>query len=187
MTSVMITVIECMGRHAGWLTAAASLRRHERALLRLYLPARGRLRHGQVPCRRHPRCYNEKRQAASSPSPRASTMPTASFVSEAKTSGTDGFGHAQLGGLAALLANVVKEKTGAKVRGIELSPAAALRRALRVPAPTSRRRSAPARLAVEETLHGQRPTRWSASRCDPRRTATSASMKLFDLTDVRQL
>ena len=38
-----------------------------------------------------------------------------SFVSEAKTSATDGFGHAQLGGLAALLANVDKEKTGAKV------------------------------------------------------------------------
>ena len=30
------------------------------------------------------------------------------FVSEAKTSGTDGFGHAQLGGLAASLADVVK-------------------------------------------------------------------------------
>ena len=44
-----------------------------------------------------------------------------SFVSEAKTSATDGFGHAQLGGLASLLAQVVKEKTGAKVRGIELS------------------------------------------------------------------
>jgi 6-phosphofructokinase 1 len=44
-----------------------------------------------------------------------------SFVSEAKTSATDGFGHAQLGGLASLLANIVKEKTGAKVRGIELS------------------------------------------------------------------
>ena len=34
---------------------------------------------------------------------------------------TDGFGHAQLGGLAAMLAQVVKEETGAKVRGIELN------------------------------------------------------------------
>ncbi|HBR30947.1 MAG TPA: 6-phosphofructokinase, partial [Clostridiales bacterium] len=33
----------------------------------------------------------------------------------------DSFGHAQLGGLASFLANYVKEKTGAKVRGIELS------------------------------------------------------------------
>ena len=44
-----------------------------------------------------------------------------SFVSEAKTSATDGFGHAQLGGLATMLAEVIKQKTGAKVRGIELS------------------------------------------------------------------
>ena len=44
-----------------------------------------------------------------------------SFVSEAKTSATDGFGHAQLGGLASMLANLVKARTGAKVRGIELS------------------------------------------------------------------
>ena len=44
-----------------------------------------------------------------------------SFVSEAKTSATDGFGHAQLGGLAATLAEACKQKTGAKVRGIELS------------------------------------------------------------------
>ena len=43
------------------------------------------------------------------------------FVSEAKTSATDGFGHAQLGGLAAHLAAVVKERMGVKVRGIELS------------------------------------------------------------------
>ena len=44
-----------------------------------------------------------------------------SFVSEAKTSATDGFGHAQLGGLAATLADIVKKRIGAKVRGIELS------------------------------------------------------------------
>ena len=44
------------------------------------------------------------------------------FVSEAKTSATDGFGHAQLGGLAARLADVVKEAIpGVKVRPIELS------------------------------------------------------------------
>ena len=33
----------------------------------------------------------------------------------------DSFGHAQLGGLASFLANEIKKKTGAKVRGIELS------------------------------------------------------------------
>ena len=44
-----------------------------------------------------------------------------SFVSEAKTSATDGFGHAQLGGLASMLADTVKNELGCKVRGIELS------------------------------------------------------------------
>ena len=43
------------------------------------------------------------------------------FVSEAETSATDGFGHAQLGGLAVKLADIIKKQTGAKVRGIELS------------------------------------------------------------------
>ena len=33
----------------------------------------------------------------------------------------DSFGHAQLGGVAATLANLIKEKTGFKTRGIELS------------------------------------------------------------------
>ena len=42
-------------------------------------------------------------------------------MSEAKTSATDGFGHAQLGGLAAMLADTVKNELGCKVRGIELS------------------------------------------------------------------
>ena len=43
------------------------------------------------------------------------------FVSEAKVAANDGFGHAQLGGLATILAEVLKEETGAKVRGIELN------------------------------------------------------------------
>ena len=37
-----------------------------------------------------------------------------SFVSEAKTSATDGFGHAQLGGLASMLADTVKNELGCR-------------------------------------------------------------------------
>ena len=37
------------------------------------------------------------------------------------TSATDGFGHAQLGGLASMLADTVKNELGCKVGGIELS------------------------------------------------------------------
>ena len=43
------------------------------------------------------------------------------YVSEAEISATDGFGHVQLGGLAPVLAHIIKLHTGAKVRGIELS------------------------------------------------------------------
>ena len=48
-------------------------------------------------------------------------MADGTFVSEAQTSATDGFGHVQLGGLASHLAGIVKAHTGVKVRGIELS------------------------------------------------------------------
>ena len=55
------------------------------------------------------------------PCPKASHYPDGSLRSEASTSATDGFGHAQLGGLAPTLADLAKARTGAKVRGIELS------------------------------------------------------------------
>ena len=115
----MITVIECMGRHAGWLTAAASL-----AGLSgdgpdlIYLP--------EVDFDMDKfiadvsRIYKENGNCIVAVS-EGVHYADGTFVSEAKTSGTDGFGHAQLGGLAARLADVVKAATGAKVRGIELS------------------------------------------------------------------
>lgn len=115
----MVTIIECMGRHAGWLTAAAAL-----AGLKgdgpdlVYLP--------EVDFDMDQfladvkRIYTEKKNCIVAVS-EGIHYADGSFVSEAKTSGTDGFGHAQLGGLAARLAEVVKAATGAKVRGIELS------------------------------------------------------------------
>ena len=103
----MVCIIEIMGRHAGWLAGAAALASAYGAGPDLvYLP--------EVDFDMDQfladveRIYKEKGNCMVA-------------VSEAKTSATDGFGHAQLGGLASLLANVVKEKTGAKVRGIELS------------------------------------------------------------------
>ena len=115
----MITIIECMGRHAGWLTAATVLpaAKGDGPDL-IYLPEVDfdmadflddviRVYEGQGQCLV---AVSEGIHYADG-----------SFVSEAKTAATDGFGHAQLGGLAATLANIMKERTGAKVRGIELS------------------------------------------------------------------
>ena len=115
----MVTVVEIMGRHAGWLTAAAKL-----ADLTgcgpdlIYVP--------EVDFDMDKfldevtKIYKEKGNCIACVS-EGIHYADGSFVSEAKTSATDGFGHAQLGGLAATLANIVKERTGAKVRGIELS------------------------------------------------------------------
>ena len=115
----MVCIIEIMGRHAGWLTAASALACEYGAGPDLiYVP--------EVDFDMDKfladveRIYKEKGNVMVAVS-EGIHYADGSFVSEAKTSATDGFGHAQLGGLAAMLANIVKERTGAKVRGIELS------------------------------------------------------------------
>ena len=115
----MVTIVEIMGRHAGWLTAASEL-----ASLSgcgpdlIYMPETdfdlsdflddvGRIYRNTGSC-----------VVAVS---EGVHLADGSFVSEGKISATDGFGHAQLGGLASKLAEAAKLETGAKVRGIELS------------------------------------------------------------------
>ena len=115
----MITIVEIMGRHAGWLAASASLASHFGSGPDLvYLPECDFDMDKFLADIDKVYKANGKVFAAVS---EGIHYADGSFVSEAKTSATDGFGHAQLGGLAALLASIVKEKTGAKVRGIELS------------------------------------------------------------------
>ena len=115
----MITIIECMGRHAGWLTAAAALANEaEPCCDFIYLP--------EVDFDMDKfvadvsKRYEEKKNCIVAVS-EGVHYADGRFVSEAKTAATDGFGHAQLGGLATILAEVLKEETGAKVRGIELN------------------------------------------------------------------
>lgn len=115
----MICIVEIMGRHAGWLTAAASLAgEYGTGPDLIYLPEvdfdmEGFLSDAE-------RIYEEKGNCIVAVS-EGIHYADGGFVSGAKTSSTDGFGHAQLGGLASRLAEIVKQRTGAKVRGIELS------------------------------------------------------------------
>ena len=114
-----ITIVEIMGRHAGWLAGAAALAKLTGCGPDLiYLPEVDFNMEEFLADVSDIYAKNKNCIVAVS---EGIHYPDGTFVSEAKTSATDGFGHAQLGGLAALLANVVKEKTGAKVRGIELS------------------------------------------------------------------
>ncbi len=115
----MVVVVEIMGRHAGWLAASAALATE----------------YGSGPDLVYlPECdfdmdrfladvdsVLEKKGIVFVAVSEGIHYADGSFVSEAKTSATDGFGHAQLGGLASMLAEIVKNHTGIKVRGIELS------------------------------------------------------------------
>jgi len=118
----MITILEVMGRNAGWLTAATALaayKGHGPDLI--YLPEidfdMDKFLEDVM------RIYkqNGKVIVAVSEGIRDKDGKYISEYGSDLAQCKDAFGHAQLGGLAATLANIVKQKTGAKVRGIEFS------------------------------------------------------------------
>ena len=115
----MIVIVEIMGRHAGWLAASAALATaYGSGPDLIYLPECDFDMDRFLADVDELYSKNGKVFVAVS---EGIHYADGSFVSEAKTSATDGFGHAQLGGLAAMLAEIVKNHTGAKVRGIEFS------------------------------------------------------------------
>ncbi len=118
----MITVVEIMGRNAGWLTAASALacRKGEGPDL-IYCPENdfdlnAAMSKIEKIYKKYGKCIIAVSEGIKDKDGR--------YVSEYGndlSNSKDGFGHAQLGGLAAYLADYIKSKTGAKVRGIELS------------------------------------------------------------------
>jgi len=118
----MITIFEIMGRNAGWLTAASALASYKGAGPDLiYLP--------EVVfdidkfIDEVTALYSKNNHVIVAVSEGVKDK-DGRYISEygsdlAKSK--DAFGHAQLGGLAATLTSIVKQKTGAKVRGIEFS------------------------------------------------------------------
>ncbi len=114
-----VTIMEIMGRHAGWLVGSAALATYfGNGPDLVYLPETDFDREAFLAD--VSRIYQEKNNCLVAVS-EGLHLADGTFVSQAKTSSTDGFGHAQLGGLASRLAEMVKERTGAKVRPIELS------------------------------------------------------------------
>ncbi len=117
-----VIIVELMGRNAGWLTASAALANviGEGPDL-VYLP--------EVPfdlerfVRDVEKVYFDKGNCivAVSEGVREAggkyIVEYASSLAQTK----DAFGHSQMGGLATMLAGLIKEKTGAKTRAIELS------------------------------------------------------------------
>ena len=114
-----VTIVEIMGRHAGWLAAASALAGEYGAGPDLiYLPETDFSMPKFIEDVK--RIYKETGNCIVAVS-EGIHYEDGGFVSEAKVAANDGFGHAQLGGLATILAEVLKEETGAKVRGIELN------------------------------------------------------------------
>jgi len=116
----MVTIIEAMGRNAGWLTASAALAGLDgNGADLIYLP--------EVPFSTDKFIADIKAVCAKNNNKCIAVVSegikfaNGKYVSEATTSATDKFGHAQLGGLAARLADAVKEATGIKTRAIEFS------------------------------------------------------------------
>lgn len=114
-----VTIIEIMGRHAGWLAASSAIGTRLGAGPDLvYLPELDF--DPQKFLQDVEKVYRERGNCLVAVS-EGIHFADGTFVSEAQASATDGFGHAQLGGLAARLAGMVKDHLNVKTRGIELS------------------------------------------------------------------
>lgn len=114
-----VTIIEIMGRDAGWLTAAAALARNEynAAPHLIYLP--------EVPFHTEEFLLDVKRLLFE----RNNVIIAVSegirdgegnYISASETS-VDNFGHSQLSGAGKTLEHLVKEKLGVKVRSVEVN------------------------------------------------------------------
>jgi len=114
-----ITIIEVMGRHAGWLVGASALAGLAGTPPDLiYFPEitfdfESFLNDVESVYKKKKNCLVAVSEGI--------RFADGNFVSDAKPAAYDGFGHEQLGGLAANLVALAKLRTGAKIRGIELS------------------------------------------------------------------
>ncbi len=115
-----VTIIEAMGRNAGWLTAAGHIAVHFGAGPDLiYLP--------EVPFDLDAciagikRCCDEKGGCMVLLSEGIKDKAGVYLAEYSGSGATDAFGHKQMGGAAATVAQRVKEQLGVKTRAIELS------------------------------------------------------------------
>ncbi len=117
----IVCVVECMGRHAGWLTAAsgvASMKGMGPDLI--YLPERVFDVDRFV---EDVKAVYEKKGSCFVAVSEGTHDANGTLIVEAaqENAARDAFGHVQLGGLAAFLTERVKEKLKVKVRSIEFS------------------------------------------------------------------
>lgn len=109
-----VTIIEIMGRHAGWLAASSCLLHlNDEAPHLIYLPE----------CEFSAEQFVEdvKEQLSKQNSVIVAVSEGVELGETQAVSATDGFGHTALSGVGKQLENLVKDKIGCKVRSIELN------------------------------------------------------------------
>ncbi len=116
-----VTIVEIMGRNAGWLTAASVLPRKAGAAVPqlVYMP--------EVPFDlsgflNDVKCLHAERHTVLVAVSEGIRFADGRYVSESEQSGvSDSFGHRYLSGAGKLLERLVAEKLGCKVRSVELN------------------------------------------------------------------
>ena len=116
-----VTIVEIMGRHAGWLTAASALARMFKGdnPVLIYLPETAFIRKPSLD--RYEGHWRPPRILLYVSLKESTTIPEHSFASMQNDVGTDTFGHKMLTGSGKYLENLVKETLGIKVRSVELN------------------------------------------------------------------
>ena len=175
----MVTIIEIMGRHAGWLAGSAALAsRFGSGPDLIYLPETNFEMEKFLD---DVTAVYERRGQVLVAASEGIHYADGTFVSEAKPASADGFGHAQLGGLAAILAAAVKNRLKTKVRGIELS--LLQRCAAHMASQTDLDEAeAAGRIAVEEAVAGETGKMVAFERAEG--GIYRCRTKLISLTDV---
>ena len=116
-----VTIVEIMGRHAGWLTAASVLARKfegDNPVL-IYLPE---VAFDQEAFVKRVKAALEKKNNLVVCVSEGIHDASGKFICEyASEVGTDNFGHKMLTGCGKYLENLVKERLGCKVRSVELN------------------------------------------------------------------
>ncbi|MGI6153022.1 MAG: 6-phosphofructokinase [Christensenellaceae bacterium] len=178
-----ICVIEIMGRHAGWLTAAAAIASHfGHGPDFVYVP--------EVDFDMDKfmadveRVYKANGKCIVAVSEGIHDK-TGKLIAEygAENAPVDAFGHKQLGGLASNLANQLKNKLNVKVRGIELS--LLQRCAAHAASETDVQESfAAGKAAVEQATSGVTDKMVGFERSTDANGNYKCNIKLFDLKDV---
>lgn len=115
-----VTIVEVMGRNAGWLTAASALSRENGGTGPQLIYLCERAFDTEQFIRDVKDCLAKSNAVVVAVSEGLKNA-DGSYLSESKGRGVDVFGHAALSGTAKVLEGLVKEKIGCKVRSIELN------------------------------------------------------------------